>query len=126
MTRINCVDPKILVNKHLLAEYRELPRVFKLAKPCSDAPKTYTLGKGHVKFFYNKLNYLFLRQIDITLELQSRGFNLRYSPFDLREFWKPVKEELWGDWTPSKTDMEVNLQRIQERLSAIKSKQQEN
>ena len=32
MTRINCIAPALLNNKHLLAEYRELPRVFGLVK----------------------------------------------------------------------------------------------
>lgn len=32
MTRINLVDPSTLHTKHLIAEYRELPRVFALAE----------------------------------------------------------------------------------------------
>ena len=32
MTRINVVPPRLLLDEHLLAEYRELPRVFALAK----------------------------------------------------------------------------------------------
>ena len=65
MTRINVVPPAELCNKHLLAEYRELPRVFGLAKPVDDAPSAYVLGKGHVRFFYDKLGYLAKRQRQI-------------------------------------------------------------
>jgi len=60
MTRINCIPVEELHNKHLLVEYRELPRVFTLAhnaieKGRWESPAAYVLGAGHVKFFYNKL-----------------------------------------------------------------------
>jgi len=55
MTRINVVHPRELVDKHLLAEYRELPRVFALAHSWwmqggnpNKLPIQYTLGEGHV------------------------------------------------------------------------------
>lgn len=56
MTRINLVDPVILSDKHLMAEYRELPRIFtavtklvdKNIRPHDvDIPEKYVLGKGH-------------------------------------------------------------------------------
>lgn len=55
MTRINCVPVEELTDKHLLAEYRELPRIFNLARAVEDAPTEYVLGTGHMKFFYDKL-----------------------------------------------------------------------
>ena len=63
MTRINCIEPKYLKDKHLVAEYRELPRVFGLIEKAIErgenpkAPKfnrSYIMGKGHLHFFYNK------------------------------------------------------------------------
>lgn len=51
MTRINCVAPIELTTKHLVAEYRELPRIYNLVRAAikrgerpSDArnPKHYT------------------------------------------------------------------------------------
>lgn len=53
MTRINVIPVKELENMHLLAEYRELPRIFQLSKKAYEdkrkvkAPKFHTLGKGH-------------------------------------------------------------------------------
>jgi deoxyribonuclease (pyrimidine dimer) len=68
MTRINVVAPRDLTDQHLLAEYRELPRVFTLAQAWLDRgkpgalPERYALGTGHVKFFYDKTDYLAKRQ----------------------------------------------------------------
>ena len=73
MTRINLVPPSELHDKHLLAEYRELPRVFKLARPCDDIPEKYCLGTGHVKFFYNKLEFLYKRQCQLCEEMKRQG-----------------------------------------------------
>lgn len=63
MTRINCVPVQELSGPHLVAEYRELPRVFALVRKAAlrgsfSQPETYTLGKGHVLFFYTRLEYL--------------------------------------------------------------------
>lgn len=122
MTRINCIPVTELTDKHLLAEYRELPRVFALARPCEDAPKEYTMGAGHVKFFYNKLAYLYSRQISIHAELQKRGFKLTYSPYTLFEKWFPVYKNtgLWRNWDFSHEEYAkataINRERIQQRL----------
>lgn len=62
MTRINAgISPKQLVDQHLLAEYRELPRIFTTAKNCKNIPESFT--------FYSRWN-------DIMCELNKRGFNL--------------------------------------------------
>lgn len=81
MTRINCIKPSELVRQHLISEYRELPRVFSLVRKAQDkglqpsdikAPRRYTLGTGHVKFFYDKLGYLVKRQQALIDEMQRR------------------------------------------------------
>lgn len=60
MTRINCIPPRELSREHLIAEYRELPRIFALVRAAiargesPDDPRnptSYTLGAGHVRFF---------------------------------------------------------------------------
>ena len=63
MTRINVgIPPAELVNQHLLAEHREIKRIPNcIAKGkynMEDIPDKFKLGKGHVKFFYNKLLHL--------------------------------------------------------------------
>ena len=78
LTRINCVSPEELHGKHLLAEYRELPRIFNIVRkrveqgqsPSQiDMPDRYTLGTGHVKFFYDKLGWLVDRQKSLIREM---------------------------------------------------------
>lgn len=123
MTRINCVDVSTLTDKHLLAEYRELPRVFGLARkrlnsnhPMNDIPKDYILGSGHVKFFYTRLAYLYNRQIELILELKYRGFKLSHSdPADLATGL--FETNLWNDWQPTPEAIAINQARINDRLS---------
>ena len=121
MTRINCVPVEELHNKHLLAEYRELPRIFKQARPYTkrdNVPNQYKMGAGHVLFFYDKLLWLYKRQTELVKELLSRDFKITFvntqelleaSPF----------EHLYNDWTPTEEAMEINRQRIRERLIAM-------
>lgn len=60
MTRINLVPVSELSDQHLIAEYRELPRIFNLVLNAQYKGKypldfkisdTYLLGTGHVTFF---------------------------------------------------------------------------
>ncbi len=112
MTRINCIPVTELTDRHLLAEYRELPRVFRLARPDASIPPTYRMGTGHVTFFYNKLGYLAKRQAQIIRECQKRGFNIQFT----NPFWD-LPEELAHDWQPTSEAMAINRKRIAERLS---------
>jgi deoxyribonuclease (pyrimidine dimer) len=71
-----------------MAEYREIVRVVKLANTAflksgssikflqKNLPKEFTLGTGHVKFFYDKLLYIKLRYDRICKELVERGFEI--------------------------------------------------
>ena len=114
MTRINCIPPSELTDKHLIAEYRELPRIFKLARLNADIPETYRLGKGHVTFFYNKLLYLQKRQAAIIAECLNRGFNIKYTKPPSLPIDKP---ELCNDWKPTKEAIAINKERINDRLT---------
>jgi len=111
MTRINCIPVEELNNKMLLSEYRELPRVFKLARPCPDAPSQYVLGPGHVKFFFDKLKYLQQRQKQIVQECLNRGFNITHTSVDF-----DMPSELANDWIPTPEAMALNRARIVARL----------
>ena len=127
MTRINCIYPDELTDKHLLAEYRELPRVFRLARNAArrgetaDDPRNpdqYCYGEGHVRFFYKRLQYLYKRQKAIIGECKKRGFNIQYTnPIGFLKLGIP--ESFYGDWHPSYEDMKLNKQRIEERLSGV-------
>lgn len=115
MTRINVIDPRELTDQHLMAEYRELPRVFALSRAALDrnvnAPKNYTMGTGHVKFFYDKTPWLAQRHSLIVNELKRRGYNL-----GLTLSLVPVEGYAPSDWSPSPADVEVNMERLRLRL----------
>lgn len=110
MTRINVIHPKRLTDQHLLAEYRELPRVFSLARVDYNPVPRYTMGTGHVRFFYSRTGYLAARQSAIIAECLSRGFDIAH-----REPPTPVPG-LSGDWVPSSKDICVNLDRLRSKL----------
>lgn len=116
MTRINVINPVELTDQHLLAEYRELPRVFTqaakaIAKGIVVGPSAYTLGKGHVTFFYSRTDYLSKRQAQIIAELTSRGFNLTYLTPHPRLIGCGVSH-----WEPPPEALRLNLQRLDARL----------
>lgn len=80
MTRINIIPVKFLTDQHLLAEYREITRVSKLArtpKQNETFPTEYRLGTGHVKFFYNKGAYLQRRTAELYQECCERDFDVQ-------------------------------------------------
>lgn len=120
MTRINCVPVQELHDKHLVAEYRELPRVFKLAYAAyqrgedpATHPQEYLLGKGHVKFFYTRLWWLAERFDAIYLEMRSRGWNPQYASVPVL----PRMPQSWHrGWKPTEAALALNRQRIAERM----------
>lgn len=116
MTRINVgVKPKELSRPHLIAEHREIKRIPNcIAKgkySMKGQPDKFKLGTGHVKFFYDKLLYLKKRYISLREECYKRGYKVQ----DYEEAWDNVPQELMGDYTPTKEDREIILQRIKER-----------
>jgi deoxyribonuclease (pyrimidine dimer) len=123
VTRINCIAPNELTDAHLGAEYRELPRVFALVfaahqrgeRP-DDArnPAQYTLGAGHVRFFYNKLAWCAARYYALVQECRARGRKVSFG--ELGPTAQLVPEEWWGDWKPTPAAQELNRSRIQQRL----------
>lgn len=122
MTRINVVKPRELGNRHLLAEYRELPRVFRLARAWFDRggqveelPREYTLGKGHVMFFYDKGLWLFNRQFDLYGECLERGFAVKHDPARAREDFFLMPAHLFNNWKPTRAAIALNRARIRER-----------
>lgn len=123
MTRINCISPEFLSGKHLVAEYCELPRVFDLSLSAQlrgdtlvdYAKLNYTLGKGHVKFFYSRLAWCLTRQEALVEEMKRRG----YSPkFDKPSLLMRAQHPDWcNNWAPTIADERTNLGRLVERDS---------
>lgn len=125
MTRINTIPPSLLMDQHLMAEYRELPMVnaslartirSKRGLRMENIPSQYTLNSGHVTFHYDKGLYLFNRFQLIVDELAKRGYNI--SPENRIIDWSVFKLQpnLWNDWQPNSQDHAVNVQRIVERI----------
>ena len=129
MTRINLVPPSELHKKHLVAEYHELPRIFSYVRmqlkkgidPATlDIPPEYTLGKGHMKFFYDKLAFLIDRQSALIVEMLERKIKVNYENlFGLAE---GIPEHLMGNYEPTPEAIELNRQRIAERLAEMENK----
>ena len=121
MTRINLISPKLLHTKHLVAEYRELPRVFGLVYSAEQRgltpttakiPKQFCLGTGHVTFFYDKLLWLSLRFDDLVLECINRGFNIQHLEIPAIK----TSNHWWNYWEPRPEDIALSAARIAERM----------
>ncbi|HLU00509.1 MAG TPA: pyrimidine dimer DNA glycosylase/endonuclease V [Burkholderiaceae bacterium] len=120
MTRINCVPVEELSGPHLVAEYRELPRVFALAGKAAARgafvqPERYTLGKGHMLFFYTRLGYLVRRHQDLVTEMKRRGYKPSFDGVR-REQFPDIPDKFWNDWRPDEEALRLNRQRIAERM----------
>ena len=122
MTRINVgVCPSELQDKHLIAEHREIKRIPNLIVKgkynLKNTPPKFTLGKGHVAFFYNKVNYLYSRYQALYQECKSRGFNVQY----YGDCFLTVPSELFNNYSETSADRALLIERISQR-GGLKSK----
>lgn len=129
MTRINLIDPALLCDQHLRAEHRELPRIpNKLAQgksrlDLSDLPAVYTVqtadnpsgGKGHERFFINKLGWLQSRYNALSVEMLRRGFKTDYRWPKCVNASSSRFAHLFNDYQPQQADKRLNFKRIVER-----------
>lgn len=122
MTRINVIDPALLSDKHLGAEYRELPRVFGLVRQAvargelptdPQNPAEYLLGKGHVRFFYPRLAFLSQRYMALCAECVDRGRKVNFG--NLAELQRDIPLEWFGHWSPTPEAIQLNINRINDR-----------
>lgn len=133
MTRINTVQPQELIGKHLIAELHEMTRIYALVRKAQDRginqhnykymlkqPSEYTLGTGHVKFFYSRLGYVTKRYYELNDEAKQRGYNV--NPISEQDLIKGIDKWWFGDYTPTEVSIKINRQRIAERLEEINSK----
>lgn len=121
MTRINLIDPSCLTDAHLRAEFRELPRAFPLAAAALRrhrgdprrvlGPARYTMGTGHVAFFYARTDFLSARQFAIIAELVRRGYSPTHTTAP-----PPVAGYPLSGWQPDAADIEISRARLRERL----------
>lgn len=127
MTRINLIPPSELADQHLFSEFREIKMVPKalarsirargISGVMAMVPPSYTLGKGHVSFFYDKGMYLIDRYHKLRCELTKRGVN-----FDVNALLDPDSVYIYspcflGLYTPTPEALALIRARIAEKLA---------
>ena len=128
MTRINVIDPQELTRQHLIAEIRELPRIFTLVKSWRNTgvnyynfkrikkqPEAYTLGAGHMIFFADKLGYLLERYSALCNEWRSRGYTVNQVANN--DLLAGIDKAYIKGYTPTPEALQINRQRIADRLA---------
>ena len=118
MTRVNAVPVSWLIDQHLVAEYREIPRVrpaalrwARLGRPGPPPSERYVLGPGHVRFFYVRLGWLAARHRALVAEMRDRGFAVNLPPLE------PPPPGVLPDlpWDPPSTAALVCVARLEAR-----------
>lgn len=123
MTRINLTLVSELADQHLMAEYRELPRVFgAVRKHVQNGKKlkdfkissAFILGTGHVTFFYDKLEFLRKRQTDLIMECLKRGFKIQDTTVqDISD----IPAEFRNDYVPTLDALKISQARLDEKIA---------
>ena len=122
MTRISVGVRAIeLCDAHLIKERVELVRIPNAVRTgkavIKDIPKEFTLGTGHVKFFYDKMGYLHQRYTELTEECIARGFNVT----DFSDSFGGISPSLCKNYNETAQDRKIVVQRVNERLLGVKN-----
>jgi deoxyribonuclease (pyrimidine dimer) len=117
MVRINLIPPKLILDQHLMAEFNEILMLCGYVKKnypfICDIPEKYCLGKGHIKFFANKLLYLERRFNLIKEELKKRNYNVTK---DFTFQYKDLDVSLWNNYYPTNQDYIIIKTRLKEKI----------
>lgn len=133
MTRINAnINPKYLTDEQLFVEYREIKRIpwyliralnnSSVEEVLQSIPSRFTLKDGHIKFFYDKQNFLLKRISALYEECLNRGFNVTYFISNWEIVHKDELSKFWNDWVPSESDNNLVRNRIAEKIRISKKK----
>ena len=120
--RLNCGIPvENLSDEHLFAESRELKMLPSLYKRIgitkSKIPQKFTLGKGHMLFFYLKHNYTLSRYKLVLNECIKRGIKVK------DESWRwEVYEGIKDNWIEEGFEKELLIERIIEKTKSSPKK----
>lgn len=117
MVRINLIDPRYLSDQHLIAEYNEMLMLLgQLRKyPNMEGCGEYCLGKGHIRFFRDKLSYLKKRHGLLKEEMRKRGFKARKTA-DISKFPKSLRNQ----YSPDRKALSIIKKRLVEKLTKKK------
>lgn len=114
MVRVNLINPRNLMDQHLVAEYNEILMLLghvRNSVKLETIPRNYTLGRGHINFFKNKLLYLKKRHEFLKEEMKTRGFKPS-KRINLEEF----PGYLVNDWVPDYHDKRLIKSRLIEKV----------
>lgn len=130
MTRLNLVPVTELTDQHLFSEWREIKMVPKalrrsiaargVAAVYASVPTEFTLGRGHVSFFYNKGLYLAERYDQLTQELVRRAvynFNRR-AQLDPEGVYDALGMRFSSAYEPTDEALRLVRERIANRIAA--------
>ena len=128
MTRINVIPVQELHYKHLIAEAREITRVFAISRNNQrdimggrkTIPTAYTLGTNHVIFFCNKLQYITERYQQLTQEMLNRGYHPNH--INVKDLLDGIHPKMYNSYVPTDEAIKINRQRINERLKQMESR----
>lgn len=124
LTRVNVVPVSELTNSQLLAEYREIPRIYKLVlksidrgEPLGkDVPDEFTYGKGALRFWYNKLAFIKLRQCALRDEMLARSYKpVAHASPESEGNHDILHPGYWQDYTPTPEALALNRRRLAAR-----------
>lgn len=111
------ISPTLLLDQHLIAEYRELFIPFGQLRKLNfqsktPSPERLKLGKGHIVFWRDKHAYLARRHEALVEEMRVRGFQVNLS------FWDKdvIPPRFWNDWEPSYEESLVIRERVVEKI----------
>lgn len=131
MTRINLIDPRLLSDQHLFAEYREIKMIPKALERSIHArglngirgniPQQFTLNQGHVMFFYDKAKFLFNRFDLLRDELDERmiKYDLALSKLDETDVYGRCVDDayFYKDYVPDSTAISIIKERIVSKIA---------
>lgn len=124
MTRINVdINPEALTDQHLFAEWREIKMVPKALKRSlktksvsevlKSIPKKFCLNAGHVRHFYDKMQFLQNRYELLTAELIKRNYQFNR---DAELDFESIPYVFFKNASYDSNDREIAKQRILQRV----------
>jgi len=121
MTRINVVPPILLLDQHLLAEKKEINQLAgQLTKSLrsihwtySTLPREFTLGAGHVKFWYLRGKFIRRRYAEVYAECVRRGFKVNDN---FNDVWLNKPAIFNSDYEPTVSSIALIKSRISDRV----------
>lgn len=126
MTRINsAINPRCLTDEHLLAEHREIKRLpYCLHQAVRSGsigriPAKFTLGRGHVLFFLDKLEFARRRYRSLYVECHLRHF---YVEDYEANFVYDIPAGFSKDYHPTDNERDLLVSRITDRILSSRKK----